>query len=96
MWLFAYGIRLHQRLSIAAGVDAEALAAREKRHVPVKRVVSVLFCCAICYGLRVVALMVLSVQAAAGIRIHVGNVSWFFLSNWIPTLIPVRLLLNEY
>ena len=51
--------------------------------------------CNICYFVRVVALGVLCFYLILDKPFHIGVLTWFILSNWIPTIIPVSLSNNQ-
>jgi hypothetical protein len=56
------------------------------------RVNMVLMGCNICFSLRVLALFTLAAYTIMGENgeFPIGIAVWFLLSNWIPTLVPVR------
>lgn len=74
------------------GVDQGQQDTR-KRIAIIIRVNMVLMGCNLCFSLRVLALFTLAVYTIIdGTEdFPIGIAVWFSLSNWIPTLVPVRL-----
>jgi hypothetical protein len=95
VWLFAYAYRLNHRLSnLSEVVNVSTLRLSEINNSkrPIQRVVRILLICAVCYTGRIFCLIILISEYTDGAlnTDKFSNVGWFFLSTWVPTLIPVR------
>lgn len=93
IWLFAYAYRLNHRLSnLSEVVNVSTLRLSDIAHSkrPIQRVVRILLICAVCYTGRIFCLIILISEYTNGAlnTDRFSNVGWFFLSTWIPTLIP--------
>jgi hypothetical protein len=105
VWLFSYAVQLNDHLTRVAAqsltdanhtsVSSRVSAASGRQQKSVKRIVVVLFICCISYFLRVLCLLILIVDIFQdkSRSDRFDNVGWFFLSNWIPTLVPGVLFL---
>lgn len=91
LWMTAYGIRLQRKLTAHS---VWGPAEKKKRLNILLRLNSVLFACTLCYSLRVFALGILSYDLASdSVKTdEFNNFGWFFLSQWIPTIIPVGVM----
>jgi len=85
-----YGIRLQQKLG---RTSIKASPGRNRKIDILLRINAVLLVCNVCFFLRILALGLLCSDIILGNNItdrKIYLLGWFLISNWIPTLFPVR------
>lgn len=101
VWLFAYSIHLNDNLSRVLKTSSKTSDSRSSFSVQtskqrsIRRIVTVLFFCSLCYILRFACLLLLAIDTATDSTRadRFDLIGWFLLSNWIPTLVPGLLFL---
>lgn len=90
-WMLSYGVRIYTRLRVAAS-SMELTAESAMAFSAMRRVNAVLFVLVLCSALRIGTLIVVMMDLVGHYSFEdkIGNIFWFILSNWIPTLVPVR------
>lgn len=90
-WLFIYSIQLRERIARVV-THSSVTDPTARKQSSVQRIVYVLFTCSCTYLARIFCLSLLGVDLITGSSrtSRFTNLGWFIISNWIPTIIPVR------
>lgn len=93
-----YGSRLLKQLKLTTLLHSndrnndDIKTENQKKIEIIIRINMVYMGCNICYIVRVAALIVLGVNLILGRTLQIGIFTWFLLSNWIPTIVPVSII----
>jgi hypothetical protein len=96
--LIVLGHQLKHRLSQSSSTRSPQRTQNEiqiKTMAILRRTNTVLVICAVCYGIRTLFLLILTLDSVGntspgGAVLGMPNIMWFTLTSWIPTLFPVR------